>query len=229
MPPSPLKKDHLLNSVNRGVIKTPGSPPRATEDGEQLDKLFREGIETLSRCYERKSNEHSQLEEVVSSQRNQILSLEATIGDLTREVTQLKSEKKALGQSHNALIGRYAALRKSVSQLESFRQSIAIMVESAPRADEGPDLLEDRVSDDRRLSEAINGLDDTGSVCGLDDTLRANDLSLFEQSSIFKPADVSGNHESSAASLAKVRIEHPASRESATSTLSSQTSHLLKS
>ncbi|KAJ3002376.1 hypothetical protein HKX48_002355 [Thoreauomyces humboldtii] len=96
---------------------------------------MKQSVESIIHCYERRSKDFGRLEGLAATQRHQILSMEAAISSLRREVAELKQERTSLHASHNSLLGRYTTLKKNASQLESFRQSIAVMVESAPAKD----------------------------------------------------------------------------------------------
>ncbi|KAI8911937.1 hypothetical protein DFJ77DRAFT_83179 [Powellomyces hirtus] len=94
--------------------------PRTT--GSELDKLMKQSVEAILHCYERRAKDFTHVEGLAASQRHQISALESALSQLRRENAELKQEKTALHASQNLLLARYAALKKNVSQLESFRQ-----------------------------------------------------------------------------------------------------------
>ena len=69
---------------------------------------------------------------MVQEQKKQVSLLSSRIEDLESQLASTLLEKEAISASKATLQDRYLALKKSTSQLESFRKSIATMINLTP-------------------------------------------------------------------------------------------------
>ncbi|TPX35903.1 hypothetical protein SmJEL517_g01840 [Synchytrium microbalum] len=143
----------LLNSIlsSNGSAKLNASTGSSRQHGEtDADIKLKTGLQLIQEAYEYRathlSSELAQWKAAASNQRQQIHALEAEVSakdriiadlerkndELQRSLAQQVSEKKALALAKNTIQDRYQALKRSASQLESFRKSIVSMVEYGP-------------------------------------------------------------------------------------------------
>ncbi|KAJ3300289.1 hypothetical protein HK104_002488 [Borealophlyctis nickersoniae] len=139
---SAMELNKSSGSAGAGFGVRPSSPGRLTLEHDTNAQL-KAALELVQEAYDRRgsllSAEIAQWKQVASNQRQQIQALESEVEKLNRRNTELEralssqlAEKKALIVSKNALMDRYTALKKSATQLESFRKSIISMVEYTP-------------------------------------------------------------------------------------------------
>eukprot|EP00842_Homolaphlyctis_polyrhiza_P002792 jgi/Hompol1/3513/HPOL_006579-RA len=162
-------------SGNSGMapLRSSGGPSPSKGAFPDLDSQLRAGIDLVQDAFTRNTaalkHEITHWKHVAMQHKEQSSTLDAQVGTLSRRISELErmliaqtSEKKALIASKNALLDRYNALKKSASQLESFRKSIVSMVEFSPAAQ--PQLLaldaESYLGTSSKPDPQTNGIDE---------------------------------------------------------------------